>query len=238
MPKTNNVILTTRRCLIIKRRSRWCAAPGGVKGVVVGGTCHVLLTVSVRLSLRPSVRLSCQTAAEPIIQSVSSPWRPDLLHTRTPPDCESEEIETFAGFFCSGNNHKNLPLTISSSVPFLSKNNQKGLLWIVSTVTPRGCTDSMKRGQSRREKEDEEDERFHHSHVRAQAGLFSSLVLGFLRYFAFRVGAKFAFSNPPFEPKPFLRHPLPSIRQPANKIKNTHHHLTVAGGQRAGERDK
>lgn len=120
--RRNDAIATNRRCRAIKRRPRWRAAPGGVKG---GRTCRVLPTVSVRPSLRPSVRLSHQTAAEPIIQSVSCPWRPDLLHTRTPPDCETEEIETFAGFFCSGANHRNLPPTISSTVLFLSKNNQK-----------------------------------------------------------------------------------------------------------------
>lgn len=33
----------------------------------------------------------CQTATEQIIQSVSSPWWPDLPHTRTPPGWGSEE---------------------------------------------------------------------------------------------------------------------------------------------------
>lgn len=88
-----------------KRRPRWRAAPGGVKregGRVV--SCRLCL--SVYPSVPPSVRLPRQTAAELIIQSVSSPWRPDLLHAGTPPDCEAEEIETFAGSFCSGANHQ------------------------------------------------------------------------------------------------------------------------------------
>lgn len=70
--------------------------------------------------------------------------------------------------------------------------------------------------KSEREKDEEEDERFHQSHVSTQAGLSSSFVFGFLRYFAVSVDANFAFSNPPFEPKPFLRHP-PALNKAAGQ---------------------
>lgn len=70
--------------------------------------------------------------------------------------------------------------------------------------------------KSEREKDEEEDERFHQSSASTQAGLFSSLVFGFLRYFAFSADAKFVFFNPPFEPKPFLRHP-PALNKAASQ---------------------
>lgn len=152
------------------------------------------------LSIPPSSNPLCQTATEQIIQSVSSPWWPDLSHTRTLPGCGSEEIETFIGFLrrsepttdmlfwvlirtvnmngahvhiCGAFRHHEAQTTLESTLPFFS-------VWICILQRP-----------------------------------VNTLVVYFWSAFVFRgicfqdIDASSTFSNHPFERRPSLPFALP-----------------------------
>lgn len=90
------------------------------------------------LSILPSHNPLCQTATEQIIQSVSSPWWPDLSHTRTSPGCRSEGIEMFIGFLRWSFYHLNQSLTSCFGYSFGP--------WIAHTIMCQAASDKLKHG--------------------------------------------------------------------------------------------
>lgn len=166
----------------IKRHHRWHSLPLTPKEDMSYPTACLSVPTS-RIPL-------CQTAAEQIIQSVSSPWWPDLPHTRTSPGCGSEEDWDI---------HRLLALIISPPEPTADILFRVLIRWTVNVNDADicGCL------------------RHHEARTMLDKGYVNTLAVYFWSESVFRgicsrdIDASSIFSHHPFEQRPTLPFSIP-----------------------------